>query len=333
MRRAAFGRALALAAALAAVAAPAVLAADWPLPNGDLASTRAATGSRITPGSVGRLVERWRYRIRGEGTDFGRLTATPVVVGDDRLPPDVEVGRRRARPPHGPRAVVARHDGAERRAERRRRRRRTGLRSDRHDRVRARRPHGQGSLDATPREQDRAVRRHRPRRRSRSRLLRDRRLPARRAWRRLRARRADGTSRSGSSTRSRSPGRTSTPAGAGRGTRCRSTRRAASTSASRTPGPWGGTPRYPNGGWFRRQHALHGLARRARRRHRQGRLVRPGARPRRPRLRLPRLARSSRRSAPDRSADGVRRRQGRPGDRLGPRDARAGLGAAGRDGT
>ena len=82
MRRAAFGRAAALAAALAAVAAPAVPAADWPLPNGDLASTRAAAGSGITPGSVGRLAERWRYRIRGEGTDFGRLTATPVVVGD-----------------------------------------------------------------------------------------------------------------------------------------------------------------------------------------------------------------------------------------------------------
>jgi outer membrane protein assembly factor BamB len=82
VRRAAFGRALALATAFAAVAAPAVPAADWPLPNGNLASTRAATGSPITPGSVGRLAERWRYRIRGEGTDFGRLTATPVVVGD-----------------------------------------------------------------------------------------------------------------------------------------------------------------------------------------------------------------------------------------------------------
>ena len=81
MRRTAFGRALALASALAAVAAPAVLAADWPLANGDLASTRAATSSRITPGSAGRLVERWRYRIRGEGTDFGQLTATPVVTG------------------------------------------------------------------------------------------------------------------------------------------------------------------------------------------------------------------------------------------------------------
>ena len=81
MRRAALGRASALAAVLAAVAAPAVLAADWPLPNGDLASTRAATSSRITSGSVGRLVERWRYRVRGEGTDFGQLTATPVVVG------------------------------------------------------------------------------------------------------------------------------------------------------------------------------------------------------------------------------------------------------------
>lgn len=70
-----------VALALALTTAPSVVAADWPLPNGGLASTRAATSSRITSDSVTRLAERWRYRIRGEGTDFGRLTATPVVVG------------------------------------------------------------------------------------------------------------------------------------------------------------------------------------------------------------------------------------------------------------
>ena len=70
----------------------------------------------------------------------------------DRVPADVEVRRRRARPAHRPGAVVAQHHGAERRAERRRRRRRTGLRSDGHHRVRARRPHGEGPLGAAPRE-------------------------------------------------------------------------------------------------------------------------------------------------------------------------------------
>ena len=74
-------RALALVAAAVLAGASAAGAADWPLPNGDLSSTRAATSSRIAPGSVGRLVELWRYRVRGAGTDFGQLTATPAVVG------------------------------------------------------------------------------------------------------------------------------------------------------------------------------------------------------------------------------------------------------------
>src|SRR5262245_17818998 len=81
MRRAGLGRGSLLALVLALAASPSVLAADWPLPNGDLASTRAAPSSRITAASVGRLTERWRYRIRGTGTDFGTLTATPVVAG------------------------------------------------------------------------------------------------------------------------------------------------------------------------------------------------------------------------------------------------------------
>ena len=76
-----YGRAGLLAAALLAVGAPAAPAADWPAPNGDPAGTRAATSSRITPDTVGRLTARWRYRIRGPGTDFGSLTATPIVAG------------------------------------------------------------------------------------------------------------------------------------------------------------------------------------------------------------------------------------------------------------
>lgn len=55
---------------------------DWPSANADLASTRAATGSLIDEENAARLAVRWRFRFPGRGTDFGLLTATPVVVGD-----------------------------------------------------------------------------------------------------------------------------------------------------------------------------------------------------------------------------------------------------------
>ena len=288
---------------------------------------------RITPGSVGRLAERWRYRIRGEGTDFGRLTATPVVVGDtvylqtwksNVVALDRRTGRVR---------WSRDYDGAERRAERRGRRRRAGARGDRHDGVRSRRPDGQRTLEPTPREQDEqfvdiapVVDRGRV-------VLRTVGFPpgGRGAVYALDA--PHGTRGSGGSRRSPSPGRTTTPAGAGRGTRCRSTRRAASTSASRTPGR-GAARRGPERRRLvRGQHALHGLAGRAGRRHRQGRLVRPGARPRRPRLRLPRLA-----DPRVRRAGSVGRWSSAPARPAGSiawdrETRRAGLGAAGRGGT
>jgi alcohol dehydrogenase (cytochrome c) len=76
--------ALATAAFLvfASGAASARDAQDWPLPNGDLAGTRAAPASAITDRTVGRLVERWRFRFRGGGTDFSVVTATPVIAGN-----------------------------------------------------------------------------------------------------------------------------------------------------------------------------------------------------------------------------------------------------------
>ncbi len=70
-------------AAVAFFAAPSIsTASDWRMPNGTLAGTRSSPASTITPANVARLVPRWRYRIRGEGTDFGTVTATPVVAGD-----------------------------------------------------------------------------------------------------------------------------------------------------------------------------------------------------------------------------------------------------------
>ena len=72
-----------LAAVLAAVAgdaSTAVPAAGWPLPNGDVASTRALPGSTIDRASVRGLHARWRFRFRIPPGDAGVVTATPVVA-------------------------------------------------------------------------------------------------------------------------------------------------------------------------------------------------------------------------------------------------------------
>src|SRR5262249_23586172 len=54
---------------------------DWPLPNLDLASTRAAAGSGIDRANVGSLRVAWRFRIRSAPGASGAFTATPVVSG------------------------------------------------------------------------------------------------------------------------------------------------------------------------------------------------------------------------------------------------------------
>lgn len=56
-------------------------AAGWPLPNGDLASTRAVATSAIGADTVGRLRVAWRFRLPTPLGDAGALTATPVVAG------------------------------------------------------------------------------------------------------------------------------------------------------------------------------------------------------------------------------------------------------------
>jgi outer membrane protein assembly factor BamB len=53
----------------------------WHAPNGDLSGTRSATRTQINLLTVGGLAMRWRFRVRGEGGKFGLLTSTPVVVG------------------------------------------------------------------------------------------------------------------------------------------------------------------------------------------------------------------------------------------------------------
>ena len=68
---------LASAMTTAAAASP---SAEWPLPNRDLASTRALPGSRIDRSNVGRLHPAWRFRLRIPPGESGAITATPVVA-------------------------------------------------------------------------------------------------------------------------------------------------------------------------------------------------------------------------------------------------------------
>jgi outer membrane protein assembly factor BamB len=56
--------------------------ASWPLPNGDLAGTRAAAGSSITAGNVAKLHARWRFRFTATPSFSGIFASTPVVDGD-----------------------------------------------------------------------------------------------------------------------------------------------------------------------------------------------------------------------------------------------------------
>ncbi len=56
----------------------------WAYPNGDLANTRDATGSRISAANVGTLREAWTFKLTGAAatsvTYAGSLAAAPVVV-------------------------------------------------------------------------------------------------------------------------------------------------------------------------------------------------------------------------------------------------------------
>ena len=53
---------------------------DWPLPNHDLASTRALEASGIDRDNVGSLHVAWHFRFRISPGDSGVFTATPVVA-------------------------------------------------------------------------------------------------------------------------------------------------------------------------------------------------------------------------------------------------------------
>lgn len=54
--------------------------AEWAQPNGDLASTRAARGSSIDSGNVASLRPAWRYRLPGPAVFSGLHASTPLAV-------------------------------------------------------------------------------------------------------------------------------------------------------------------------------------------------------------------------------------------------------------
>lgn len=53
---------------------------EWPLPNADLSSTRAARGSAIGAGNVGQLRVAWRFRLQGYQTPAGVFASTPIAL-------------------------------------------------------------------------------------------------------------------------------------------------------------------------------------------------------------------------------------------------------------
>jgi len=50
--------------------------------SGDLAGTRAASGSSLRAGNVSQLKVRWRFRLRGVPTSAGIFASTPVIKGN-----------------------------------------------------------------------------------------------------------------------------------------------------------------------------------------------------------------------------------------------------------
>ena len=55
---------------------------NWPLPNADLAGTRAALDAKIDSGNVPRLRVRWRFPFHARRSYSGIFASTPIVAGD-----------------------------------------------------------------------------------------------------------------------------------------------------------------------------------------------------------------------------------------------------------
>ena len=72
----------------------------WPLPNSNLAGTRAVASSAITAANVGRLRARWRFRLTASRAS-GHLRVDPDHRPPHRLHPGPSKHRLRTRPLHG----------------------------------------------------------------------------------------------------------------------------------------------------------------------------------------------------------------------------------------
>jgi len=58
------------------------VSAAWPTANGNLAGTRAASGSSLRADNVSRLRVRWRFRLKDPPNSAGIFASTPVIDGD-----------------------------------------------------------------------------------------------------------------------------------------------------------------------------------------------------------------------------------------------------------
>src|SRR2546430_14698817 len=64
--------------------APAVSPADWPSYNHDVSGWRFNPAEKaLSPGNVGKLVEKWRFPVAGSTQTVGVVHATPSVVAGE----------------------------------------------------------------------------------------------------------------------------------------------------------------------------------------------------------------------------------------------------------
>jgi outer membrane protein assembly factor BamB len=55
---------------------------SWTFANGDIASQRASTATKLDAQTIPRLEVRWRFRLHAGGTTFGAITSDPVIRGN-----------------------------------------------------------------------------------------------------------------------------------------------------------------------------------------------------------------------------------------------------------
>ncbi len=74
-------RTIAFVLAAFAVYSVAPAAGSWPAANGDASNRRAATATTLDARTIARLHVRWTFRFPRSATDFGAITANPIIAG------------------------------------------------------------------------------------------------------------------------------------------------------------------------------------------------------------------------------------------------------------